>query len=193
MTSATDDNGNVLTTVDPQALRRVHLVGVAGTGMGSFAGMLKAKGYAVSGSDENVYPPMSDMLAKWGIQVLTPYRPENLDAAKPDLVIIGNVIRRVNVEAAEVRARRLPQMSFPAALGALFLEGRHSVVVAGTHGKTTTSSMMAHVLVSAGKDPSFLVGGVTQNYSGNYRVGQGAHFVVEGEKAFITSGVRADF
>jgi UDP-N-acetylmuramate: L-alanyl-gamma-D-glutamyl-meso-diaminopimelate ligase len=177
-----DDNGNVLETIEPGAARRVHLVGVAGTGMGSFAGMLKAAGYEVTGSDENVYPPMSDMLKAWNIPVVTPYRPENLDAVKPDLVIIGNVIRRVNPEATEVRTRRIPQMSFPAALGALFLKRSHSVVVAGTHGKTTTSALMAHVLVEAGKDPSFLVGGVTQNYSGNYRVGQGPHFVVEGDE-----------
>src|SRR5579872_5010638 len=154
-----DDNGQVLETVDGRSVHRIHLVGVGGTGMGSFAGMLKAAGYEVSGSDENVYPPMSDMLATWGIRVLTPYRPENLDAARPELTIIGNVIRRVNPEATEVRARRLPQMSFPAALGSLFLAERHSVVVAGTHGKTTTSSLAGHVLTEAGKDPSFLVGG----------------------------------
>src|SRR5262245_58467748 len=102
------DNGNVVTTVDPSAIRRIHLVGVAGTGMGSFAGMLKAAGYEVTGSDENIYPPMSDMLKAWGIQALAPYSPANLDVARPDLVIIGNVIRRVNPEATEVRARRLP-------------------------------------------------------------------------------------
>ncbi|NTX39129.1 UDP-N-acetylmuramate:L-alanyl-gamma-D-glutamyl-meso-diaminopimelate ligase [Myxococcus sp. CA033] len=177
-----DDNGNVLDTLEPGSVRRVHLVGVAGTGMGSFAGMLKAAGYEVTGSDENVYPPMSDMLKAWGIPAASPYRPENLDDAKPDLVIIGNVIRRVNPEATAVRERGIKQMSFPAALGSLFLARSHAVVVAGTHGKTTTSSMMAHVLVDAGKDPSFLVGGVTQNYSGNYRVGKGPHFVVEGDE-----------
>jgi len=183
MTADTDtDNGNVVTAIDPKSIRRIHLVGVAGTGMGSFAGMLKAAGYEVTGSDENVYPPMSDQLKAWGIQTLTPYAPANLDAARPDLVIIGNVIRRVNPEATEVRARRLPQMSFPAALGAFFLQQRHSVVVAGTHGKTTTSSLMGHVLADAGRDPSFLVGGVTLNYSGNYRFGQGPHFVVEGDE-----------
>ncbi|MHB8879460.1 MAG: UDP-N-acetylmuramate--L-alanine ligase [Myxococcaceae bacterium] len=177
-----DDNGNVLTDIDPGSIRRIHLAGVAGTGMGSFAGMLKAAGYEVTGSDENVYPPMSDMLKAWGITALTPYRPENLDLARPDLVIIGNVIRRVNPEATEVRARGLRQMSFPAALGSLFLGPRHPVVVAGTHGKTTTSALMAHVLVDAGRDPSFLVGGVTLNYAGNYRVGKGPHFVVEGDE-----------
>src|SRR5919197_4149121 len=126
-----DDNGNVVTDIAPKEVRRVHLVGVAGTGMGAFAGMLKKAGYTVTGSDENVYPPMSDMLREWGIEVFTPYAPENLDRARPDLVIIGNVIRRVNPEATAVRERGLPQMSFPAALGSLFLDHRHSVVVAG--------------------------------------------------------------
>src|SRR3954463_13836346 len=176
------DNGNVLADIDPKSIKRIHLVGVAGTGMGSFAGMLKAKGYEVSGSDENVYPPMSDMLAAWGVDVMTPYSPSNLDAAKPDLVIIGNVIRRVNVEATAVRERGIPQMSFPAAFGSLILAGKHSVVVAGTHGKTTTSALLAHVLVAAGTDPTFLVGGVTLNYDGNFRYGKGEYVVVEGDE-----------
>ncbi|MBI5481883.1 MAG: UDP-N-acetylmuramate dehydrogenase, partial [Deltaproteobacteria bacterium] len=176
------DNGTVLATIDPASVRRIHLVGVGGTGMGSFAGMLKAAGYDVTGSDENVYPPMSDMLKAWGIQALTPYAPSNLDVARPDLVIIGNVIRRVNAEATAVRERGLKQMSFPAALGSLVLSTRHGVVVAGTHGKTTTSSLMGHVLTEAGRDPTFLVGGVTRNYAGNYRLGKGPHFVIEGDE-----------
>ncbi|MBM4377764.1 MAG: UDP-N-acetylmuramate dehydrogenase [Deltaproteobacteria bacterium] len=176
------DNGNVVTHVDASRVRRVHLVGVAGTGMGSFAGMLKASGLHVTGSDENVYPPMSDMLRTWGIPVMTPYAAGNLDLAKPDLVVIGNVVRRVNPEATAVRERGLPQVSFPAALGELFLAQRHPVVVAGTHGKTTTSALMGHLLAHAGRDPSFLVGGVTLNYAGNYRVGAGPHVVVEGDE-----------
>jgi UDP-N-acetylmuramate: L-alanyl-gamma-D-glutamyl-meso-diaminopimelate ligase len=177
-----NEDGNVLTTIDPKSIRRIHLVGVAGTGMGSFAGMLKAAGYDVTGSDENVYPPMSDMLRAWSIPAMTPYAPKNLDEARPDLVIIGNVIRRVNPEATAVRERGLQQMSFPAALGSLFLKERHSVVIAGTHGKTTTSALMGHVLAAAGRDPTFLVGGVTKNYGGNYRLGRGPHFVVEGDE-----------
>ena len=177
-----DDNGNVLSGIEPGSVKRIHLVGVAGTGMGSFAGMLKAAGYDVTGSDESVYPPMSDMLAAWGVEVMTPYSPANIDAARPDLVIIGNVIRRVNVEATAVRDRGIPQMSFPAAFGSLVLAGKHSVVVAGTHGKTTTSALMAHVLVSAGTDPTFLVGGVTVNYAGNFRNGKGPFVVVEGDE-----------
>jgi UDP-N-acetylmuramate: L-alanyl-gamma-D-glutamyl-meso-diaminopimelate ligase len=177
-----DDNGLVLSDVDGASVRRIHLVGVAGTGMGAFAGMLKVAGYEVTGSDDNVYPPMSDMLREWGISVLTPYASENIDRARPDLVIIGNVIRRVNPEATAVRERRIPQMSFPAAMGALLLADRHSVVVTGTHGKTTTAALMAHVLVAAGTDPSFLVGGVTANYAGNFRLGRGRFVVVEGDE-----------
>src|SRR5687767_3656639 len=179
---AADDNGKVLTEIDPKSVKRVHLVGVAGTGMGAFAGMLKAAGYTVTGSDENVYPPMSDMLREWGIEVFTPYAPDNLDRARPDLVIIGNVIRRVNPEATAVREGMIPQMSFPAAFGSLILASKHSIVIVGTHGKTTTSALMAHVLVSAGKDPTFLVGGVTGNYGGNFRLGKGDYVVVEGDE-----------
>src|SRR5262249_14839456 len=138
--------------------------------------------FEVTGSDQAVYPPMSDMLAAWGIPILTPYDPANLDVARPDLVVVGNVIRRVNPEATEVRARRLPQASFPAALGAFFLRDRHPVVVVGTHGKTTTTALLAHVLDVAGLDPSFLVGGVARNAGGNFRVGKGPHFVVEGDE-----------
>jgi UDP-N-acetylmuramate: L-alanyl-gamma-D-glutamyl-meso-diaminopimelate ligase len=177
-----DDNGNVLTDIAPGSVRRIHLVGVAGTGMGSFAGMLKTAGYEVTGSDENVYPPMSDMLDAWGVRALTPYSPANIDVARPDLVIIGNVIRRVNVEATAVRERGIPQMSFPAAFGSLVLADKHSVAVVGTHGKTTTSALMSHVLVSAGTDPSFLVGGVTLNANSNFRMGAGPFVVVEGDE-----------
>jgi UDP-N-acetylmuramate: L-alanyl-gamma-D-glutamyl-meso-diaminopimelate ligase len=163
-------------------VKRIHLVGVAGTGMGSFAGMLQAAGFEVTGSDENVYPPMSTQLAKWGIEVMTGYRPENLDRARPDLVVMGNVVRAVNPEAAAVRERGLPQVSFPQALGDLFLATRHGVVVVGTHGKTTTSALLAFLLHHAGRDPSFLVGGVTRDFDSNFRLGKGPHFVVEGDE-----------
>jgi UDP-N-acetylmuramate: L-alanyl-gamma-D-glutamyl-meso-diaminopimelate ligase len=176
------ENGNILEQIAPGAVRRIHLVGVGGTGMGSFAGLLKAAGYDVTGSDQNVYPPMSDMLVQWGVEVMTPYAAENLDRANPDLVVIGNVIRRENPEATAVRERGLPQMSFPAAMGSLILEGRHSVVVAGTHGKTTTSALLSHVLVTAETDPTFLVGGVTLNAKSNFRFGKGPFVVVEGDE-----------
>ncbi|PYP76009.1 MAG: UDP-N-acetylmuramate dehydrogenase [Gemmatimonadetes bacterium] len=122
------------------------------------------------------------MLAAWGVTVMTPYAAANLDVAQPDLVIIGNVIRRVNPEATAVRERGIPQMSFPAAFGSLVLAEKQSVVVVGTHGKTTTSALMAHVLVDAGTDPSFLVGGVTLNANSNFRNGGGPFVVVEGDE-----------
>src|SRR6266511_2215420 len=150
--------------------------------MGSFAGMLKAAGYEVTGSDENVYPPMSTQLERWGIEVSTPYRAENLDHARPDLVVVGNVVRAVNPEAATMRERGLPHVSFPAALGEVFIGPRHGVVVVGTHGKTTTSAMMGALLHHAGRDPSFLVGGVTRDFDSNFRLGTGPHFVVEGDE-----------
>ena len=168
--------------IDWKQVRRIHLIGVAGTGMGSFAGMLKAAGYEVTGSDENVYPPMSTQLERWGIEVLTPYGAANLDRARPDAVVVGNVVRAVNPEAAAMRDRGLPHVSFPQALGELFIGPRHGVVVVGTHGKTTTSAMMGYLLHHAGRDPSFLVGGVTRDFESNFRLGKGAHFVVEGDE-----------
>jgi UDP-N-acetylmuramate: L-alanyl-gamma-D-glutamyl-meso-diaminopimelate ligase len=168
--------------IDWEKVRRIHLVGVGGTGMGSFAGMLEASGYEVTGSDENVYPPMSTQLERWGIEVMTPYRAENLDRARPDLVVVGNVVRAVNPEAAAVRERGLPQVSFPAALGERFIGPRHGVVVVGTHGKTTTAAMLGALLHHAGRDPSFLVGGVTRDFDSNFRLGAGPHFVVEGDE-----------
>lgn len=149
--------------------------------MGSFAGLLQAAGHRVRGSDENVYPPMSDKLAAWGIEVRSGYRPENLEPA-PDLVVVGNVIRRTNPEALAVVERALPYTSFPKALGDLFLADKHSVVVAGTHGKTTTTSLVAWLLTAAGRDPGMLVGGVPANFGEGFRLGQGEHFVVEGDE-----------
>jgi UDP-N-acetylmuramate: L-alanyl-gamma-D-glutamyl-meso-diaminopimelate ligase len=168
--------------VDYRGVKRIHLIGVAGTGMGPFAGMLQAAGYRVTGSDENVYPPMSTQLARWGIEVMNGYRPENLDRARPDLVVVGNVVRSANPEATAMREGGLPHVSFPQALGDLFIAPRHGVVVVGTHGKTTTSALLAFVLHRAGRDPSFLVGGVARDFDSNFRLGQGPHFVVEGDE-----------
>jgi UDP-N-acetylmuramate: L-alanyl-gamma-D-glutamyl-meso-diaminopimelate ligase len=163
---------------------RIYLLGIAGTGMGSFAGLLRAAGHVVSGSDENVYPPMSDKLRDWGIEFFSPFRADNLwaEGKPPELAIVGNVIRAQNVEATELRRRGVPHVSFPEALEELFLLERHSVVIAGTHGKTTTTSIMAWVLQHAGKDPSLLVGGVPLNFNEGFRLGHGEHFVVEGDE-----------
>lgn len=168
--------------IDPEKIRRVHVLAVAGTGMGAFAGLLREAGYEVTGSDENIYPPMSEKLPDWGIEVMEGFKPENLEVARPDLVIVGNVVRKVNPEATAMRERGVPHASFPAALGRLFLESRRGVVISGTHGKTTTTAMMAQVLASAGRDPSFLVGGVPKNFSESFRLGRGPEFVVEGDE-----------
>ena len=160
----------------------IYLLGIAGTGMGSFAGLLRAAGHQVSGSDENVYPPMSDKLAEWRIKTYSPYAAANLEAAKPDLAVVGNVIRAENAEAKALRRRGIPHMSFPEALEELFLTTRHSVLVAGTHGKTTTTSLLAQVLHHAGYDPSLLVGGVPLNFNEGFRLGKGEHFVIEGDE-----------
>ena len=159
---------------------RIYLLGIAGTGMGSFAGLLRKAGHEVKGSDENVYPPMSDKLREWGIPTFTPYAAANLKDL--DLAVVGNVIRADNVEAKAVRRLGIPQMSFPEALEELFLMTRHPVVVAGTHGKTTTTSLLAQVLSHAGRDPSLLVGGVPLNFNEGFRLGKGEHFVLEGDE-----------
>jgi UDP-N-acetylmuramate: L-alanyl-gamma-D-glutamyl-meso-diaminopimelate ligase len=162
-------------------VQTVHILGICGTAMGTFAGMLQAKGYTVSGSDAGVYPPMSTQLEALGIQLMEGYKPENLDH-QPDLVIVGNVIRRTNPEAEAMRARGMLHTSFPRALGALFLDGKHPVVIAGTHGKTTTTAIAAHLLHHAGLDPTFLVGGIPLNFGASYRVGSGPHVVLEGDE-----------
>ncbi len=159
----------------------VHLVGIGGTAMGTFAALLRARGFEVRGSDQNVYPPMSEKLRDWGIPYVEGYAAANLDP-EPDLVVVGNAIRADNPEAAAARERGLNQASFPETLGALFLSERHSVVVAGTHGKTTTSSLIAHTLEHAGREPSYLIGGVPQQGGDSFRLGSGEHFVIEGDE-----------
>jgi len=131
---------------------RIHLIGICGTAMAALAGMLKTLGYRVGGSDEGVYPPMSTFLAEQGIPAHDGYDPGHLEPP-PDLVVVGNVISRGNPEAEAMLERKLPYASLPEVLKSLFIRGKTSVVVAGTHGKTTTSSLIAWVLESAGRDP----------------------------------------
>jgi UDP-N-acetylmuramate: L-alanyl-gamma-D-glutamyl-meso-diaminopimelate ligase len=160
---------------------KLHLTGIAGTGMGSLAGLLRASGHDVRGSDEHVYPPMSTQLAELGIPVMTGYSPDNL-SWNPDRVVVGNVCRRDHIEVLDAQERGIPLVSFPALLSELFLAERNSIVVAGTHGKTTTSSLLSFVLTEAGRDPSFLVGGVPVNFWRSWRLGSGPDFVVEGDE-----------
>ena len=173
----------------PEGVKRVHLIAVCGTGMGALALMLKEMGLEVTGSDNGIYPPMSDLLAQNGITLLEGYKAEHLGDA--DLVVVGNAIRKDNAEALALGERGLPYCSFPEAVAGFFGRGKRTVVVAGTHGKTTTSSMMAWVLEHAGKDPSFMIGGVLHNFSRNCKVGQGEFLVVEGDEydtAFFDKG-----
>jgi UDP-N-acetylmuramate: L-alanyl-gamma-D-glutamyl-meso-diaminopimelate ligase len=169
---------------------KVHLIGICGTGMGSLAGLLKAAGHDVRGSDEHVYPPMSTQLEELRIPTFEGFRAANLDWG-PESVVVGNVCRKDHVEVLAATERQIPLESFPSLFGKLFLADKHSVVVAGTHGKTTTSSILAHVLADAGRDPSFLIGGVPLNFRQSWRLGKGPEFVVEGDEydtAFFDKG-----
>ncbi len=166
----------------PDDARRVYLIGICGKGMGALAELLAKAGYAVSGSDEAAYPPMSTRLEKLGIPIREGYAAENIAQAEPDLVVVGNAAVPTHPEAAYAREHGLPQLSLPEALAHFFIRDRRSLVVAGTHGKTTTSGMLAHVLRSAGLDPGFFIGGVMTNYGATCAVGGGPHFVVEGDE-----------
>ena len=180
-----------LVTELPSPLHHIHVMGIGGTAMAALAGMLVDAGYRVTGADGNrIYPPMSDYLGQLGITPMEGYQAENLVPA-PDLVIVGNVVRAVYDEAAALLASDIPYTSFPAALGALFLGDRKSIVVAGTHGKTTTTTVVAWLLEAAGRQPGFLVGGVPGNFDRTARTGGGSHFVIEGDEydtAFFDKG-----
>jgi UDP-N-acetylmuramate: L-alanyl-gamma-D-glutamyl-meso-diaminopimelate ligase len=160
---------------------RYYLIGICGTAMASLAGMLRAKGHDVRGSDQGVYPPMSTMLAELGISVAEGYRRENLEPA-PDQVIVGNAIPRGNPELEHALNARIPYTSAAAVIKDEFIRGRHSVVVAGTHGKTTTTSLVAWALDRAGFDPSFLTGGIAENFGSSFRVTDSEYFCVEGDE-----------
>ena len=162
-------------------MKNVHLIAACGVGMASLAGMLKEKGFRVTGSDANVYPPMSTQLSDLGIRLSSPYAAENIPP-DADLVVVGNAVSRENPEALEAVRRGLPTLSMPQAVAEYFIGDRESIVVAGTHGKTTTTALMAWCLFDLGADPSFLAGGVPRNFPVSYRVGGGRHFVVEGDE-----------
>ncbi len=162
-------------------MKNVHVIAACGVGMASLAGMLQEKGFRVTGSDNDVYPPMSTQLEQLGIRLSSPYKGENIPA-DAERVVVGNAVSRDNPECLEAVRRNLPLLSMPQALAEYFIEGRESVVVAGTHGKTTTTSMAAWTLFALGDDPSFLVGGVPKNFPVSYRIGDGPRFVVEGDE-----------
>jgi len=165
-------------------------MGICGTGMASLAGILKQKGFLVTGSDQNVYPPMNHFLEALSIPVLEGYGPQNL-SSNIDLVIVGNVITKDNPEAIELSCLKLPYLSLPQALKHFAIKGKRSIVISGTHGKTTTSAMVAWILEKAGMDPGFMIGGIPQNFQTNFKLGKGPYFVIEGDEydtAFFDKG-----
>lgn len=166
---------------DPADVRSVYLIGICGTGMGSLAGLFHQAGYDVRGSDSATWPPMSTRLAEMGIPVSEGYDAGNLDPAA-DLVVVGNACTPTHPEAARVREEGWTQLSLSEAVAHFFIQDRRSLVVAGTHGKTTTTSLLAHVFRAAGRDPGFLVGGVMNNGDVSYSVGTGSHFIIEGDE-----------
>lgn len=170
--------------------KHVHLIGICGTAMASLAGMLQQRGFRVTGSDAAAYPPMSDFLLSLNIPVAQPFAAENL-MPSPDLVVIGNAISRGNVELEHVLDQRIPFCSLPQILHDEFLAGKEVLVVAGTHGKTTTTSMLSWIFDSAGLQPSFLIGGIAENFGSSFQLGDGKHFILEGDEydtAFFDKG-----
>jgi UDP-N-acetylmuramate: L-alanyl-gamma-D-glutamyl-meso-diaminopimelate ligase len=171
--------------------KKIYLIGICGTAMASLAGMLRESGYVVSGSDSDVYPPMSDFLDRLGIQVFKGYNAENLKKAAADLVVVGNALSRGNPEVEEVLDSGRRYASMAETVKEVFIRGKNSIVVAGTHGKTTTTAMLAWILEVAGRKPSFLVGGIAENFGRNFQVSNGPDFVIEGDEydtAFFDKG-----
>ena len=163
---------------------RVHLIGICGTAMATLAALLKAKGFSVQGSDANVYPPMSEFLVAEGIPTFAGYRAEQI-TGDLDFVVVGNAISRGNPELEAVLDRKIRYRSLPEAIRDLFLWDSRSIVVAGTHGKTTTTALAGWLLVHAGRDPGILVGGIARNlgaHGSSYRLGRGREFVIEGDE-----------
>jgi UDP-N-acetylmuramate: L-alanyl-gamma-D-glutamyl-meso-diaminopimelate ligase len=159
----------------------IHLMGICGTAMASLAGLLKDRGFKITGSDSNPYPPMSTQLESLGIPILKPYRAENLQP-RPDFVIVGNVISKANPEAEELLKSEIPYTSLPQAMGEFIIENRESIVIAGTHGKTTTTSLMSWVATQVGVQPGFMIGGIAKNFSKSFQNPVGNYFVIEGDE-----------
>ncbi|MGD9842632.1 MAG: UDP-N-acetylmuramate:L-alanyl-gamma-D-glutamyl-meso-diaminopimelate ligase, partial [Steroidobacteraceae bacterium] len=159
----------------------IHILGICGTFMGGIAALARAAGHRVTGSDQNVYPPMSDQLGAMGIELIQGYDPEQLKL-KPDVVVVGNVMSRGNPLVEALLNSDIPYTSGPEWLSQYVLKGRHVLAVAGTHGKTTTTSMLTWILEHSGRQPGFLVGGVPANFNVTARLGEGKHFVVEADE-----------
>ncbi len=174
----------------PETVHHIHLIAICGTGMGALAGMLRDLGYRITGSDQGVYPPMSDFLAEKGIPVYKGFDAKHL-ADRPDLVVIGNAVVRENPEARAVSEMGLPFCSMPQAINQFIAGDKKILMTTGTHGKTTTASILAWVLYRAGFDPAFFIGGILRDFGSNYRLGSGDCIVIEGDEydtAFFDKG-----
>ena len=176
--------------MESKDIKNIYLIAICGTGMAALAGLLKKAGHNVTGSDANIYPPMSTLLNDAGIKIFPGYKKENI-SNDIDLIIVGNAVSKTNEEVQAVLDAGISYTSFPAALSQFFLEGRNSLVVTGTHGKTTTTSLLSWVLESAQRKPGFMVGGWLKNFDTNHQVPAGDYFVTEGDEydsAFFDKG-----
>jgi len=176
--------------ISNEKIKSIYLIAICGTGMASLAGLLQKSGYRVTGSDSNIYPPMSTLLESTGIDIKPGYRRENITDGI-DKVVIGNAVSKDNEEVLAVLEKGIPYISFPEAIQKFYLQNRKSLVVAGTHGKTTTTAMLSWVLHSAERKPGFMVGGWMKNFDGNHAIPEGEFFVSEGDEydtAFFDKG-----
>ncbi len=174
----------------PKHVEKIHLIAVCGTGMGALASMLKDMGFEVTGSDRKIYPPMSSFLAKKGIKIADGFDEKNI-SSDTDLVVVGNAVSKDNIEVIETDKVGLYFCSMPQALNRFIAAGKKPVIIAGTHGKTTTSSILAWILYKARLDPTFMIGGLLKNFDSNYRLGKGRHIIIEGDEydtAFFDKG-----
>jgi UDP-N-acetylmuramate: L-alanyl-gamma-D-glutamyl-meso-diaminopimelate ligase len=161
--------------------KKIHFLGICGTAMGATAAALRDRGFVVTGSDENIYPPMSTFLAEKGIKLHEGYAASNIPA-DADVIVVGNAIRRGNPEVEAVLNRKLYYLSLPETLKEFFLRGRHNLVVTGTHGKTTTTSLLAWIFESAGLEPSYMIGGIARNLGRGATFRDSKHFIIEGDE-----------
>ena len=174
----------------PKHVEKIHLIAVCGMGMGALASMLKDMGFEVTGSDRKIYPPMSSFLAKKGIKIADGFDEKNI-SSDTDLVVVGNAVSKDNIEVIETDKIGLYFCSMPQALNRFIAADKKPVIIAGTHGKTTTSSILAWILYKARLDPTFMIGGLLKNFESNYRLGKGEHIIIEGDEydtAFFDKG-----
>jgi len=174
----------------PDRIRKIHFIAICGTGMGALAGMLQETGYEITGSDQNIYPPMSDFLSHKGIEIFNGFNEKNI-SDRVDLIVVGNAVRRDNPEVVAMLEMGLPFCSMPQAIKRFIAWNKKPIIITGTHGKTTISSILAWICYTADSDPSFFVGGILKNFNSSYRMGNGKYIIVEGDEydtAFFDKG-----